>query len=73
MAQLDRIDGGSHTARVSAAVQDRIAREERQADALAYLTRTGQLDVVAEALGLVEPETETPEPKRRLGHKLVTR
>ncbi|MGW5556903.1 hypothetical protein ACWER9_06725 [Micromonospora sp. NPDC003944] len=72
MAQFDRIDGGMHTARVSAAEQDRIHREERETDARAWLLRNGH-DDVAEMLGLVEPETESPDPKRRNGHKLVTR
>lgn len=54
MSQIDRIDGGVNTARVSAADADRQHREQRQADALAYLTRTGNTDV-AEALGLVPP------------------
>ncbi|MGW3608984.1 hypothetical protein ACWD6N_03695 [Micromonospora sp. NPDC005163] len=72
MAQFDRIDGGSHTARVSAAEQDRLWREEREADARAWLLRKGLRDV-AEILGLVAPATEPADPKRRHGHKLVSR
>lgn len=45
---------GGLTARVSAAEQDRIAREERQASALRVLTERGEMDV-AEILGLVHP------------------
>jgi hypothetical protein len=65
VSQIDRVDGGVHTARVSAAVADRIHREQQQADALTYLTRTGNRDV-AEILGLVQPArvpVEVPEPK----------
>ncbi|MDM4721126.1 hypothetical protein QTQ03_25460 [Micromonospora sp. WMMA1363] len=57
MVGIDRIDGGTNTARLSAAEQDRIAREQRQAHALAYLRRRG-LDGpgdIAEILGLIEP------------------
>ncbi|MFG3709510.1 hypothetical protein [Micromonospora sp. NPDC047730] len=59
MSRIDRLDGGMDTARVTASEQDRIHREQRQADALAYLTRKG-LDDVAEILGL----TPSPKPKR---------
>ncbi|MFI6160361.1 hypothetical protein ACIA59_10475 [Micromonospora haikouensis] len=65
MSQIDAVDGGVHTARVSAAVADRLYREQQQADALAFLRRTGNTDV-AEILGLVQPArvpVEVPEPK----------
>ena len=68
----DRTDSGYSTARVSASQQDRLAREQRQADALAYLHRKG-LDVpdangvnVAEILGLVRPSTPAPRRKRKI-------
>ena len=70
MSQLDRVDGGVHTARVSAAVADRLYREQRQADARRYLLRRG-LDDVAEILGLttpaaapVAPPAEVARPKK---------
>jgi hypothetical protein len=47
------IEGGYDTARLSAAESDRIAREERQADARRYLTRTGHADLLP-MLGLAE-------------------
>ncbi|WP_431892726.1 hypothetical protein [Micromonospora haikouensis] len=69
MSQIDRVDGGVHTARVSAAVADRIHREQQQADARRYLLLRG-LDDVAEILGLVQPApvpaappAELPKPK----------
>jgi hypothetical protein len=61
MPGRDSLRGGTDTARTSAAEQDRIARAERQAAALAYLIRTGNADV-AEPLGLVEPPAR---PRRR--------
>jgi hypothetical protein len=53
VTQIDRQDGGYNTARVSAAEGDRIAREQRQADARRYLTRTGHADLLP-MLGLAE-------------------
>ncbi|MER5703503.1 hypothetical protein ABT023_16380 [Micromonospora sp. NPDC002296] len=66
MSQIDRIDGGVNTARVSAAEADRIYREQRQADALRFLRKRG-LDDVAEILGLVEPATPAPQVRDRIG------
>ncbi|MGC1213263.1 MAG: hypothetical protein WA890_18585 [Micromonospora sp.] len=71
MTNLDRIDGGYATARVSAAEQDKLAREEREAAALAYLTRNG-LDDIAEILGLVE-QPKAKGRQRLYGHKAVYR
>ncbi|MEV4197061.1 hypothetical protein [Micromonospora globbae] len=51
MTQLDRIDGGMDATRLSAAEQDRARREQRQADALAYLLARDLADV-AEILGI---------------------
>ncbi|MFF0823018.1 hypothetical protein ACFYUR_21875 [Micromonospora haikouensis] len=73
MSQIDRVDGGVHTARVSAALADRIHREQQQDDARQYLLRRG-LDDVAEILGLVRPasvpatppaEVSKPKPARK--------
>ncbi|MGW9196080.1 hypothetical protein [Micromonospora chersina] len=57
MSSPDGISGGYDTARLSAAEQDRLAREERQADALRYLERHGEADgedSIAAMLGLIE-------------------
>ena len=53
------VEGGYDTARLSAAQADRAARAAREADALAYLTRRGGLDDIAQMLGLAA----SPEPK----------
>ncbi|MCX4470494.1 hypothetical protein OOK41_09260 [Micromonospora sp. NBC_01655] len=66
MTQLDRIDGGVNTARVSAAEADRIHREQRQDSARSYLLARG-LDDVAEILGLVEPASPAPRTRQRIG------
>lgn len=61
-------DGGFATARLSAGQQDRQAREDRQAAALAYLRRKG-LDGpgdVAEILGLIPPTVRPPRRKRKI-------
>ncbi|MET9303223.1 hypothetical protein ABZX66_28270 [Micromonospora aurantiaca] len=70
---MSRTEGGFDTARTTAAEQDRIHREQRQADALAYLTRKN-LHVadadgvnVAEVLGLVESPKPQRAPRRRIG------
>lgn len=67
------VEGGYDTARLTAAESDRIAREERQADALRYLTRK-RLDVpdangvnLAEVLGLVESAPPKRKPRKRIG------
>ena len=57
MSGVDNISGGYETARLSAAEQDRLAREEREADALRYLTRHGLVDgedSIAAILGLID-------------------
>lgn len=62
------VDGGYSTARLSAAQQDRLAREEREAAALAYLRGRG-LDGpgdVAEILGLIPPTVRPPRRKRKI-------
>jgi hypothetical protein len=61
---VNGVAGGLDTTRMSAAEQDRVHREARQADALAYLTRRG-LDDVAVILGLV------PEPCEGCGGAAV--
>lgn len=61
---MSRAEGGYDTARVTAAEADRLHREQRQADALAFLTRTGNLDV-APALGLAASAKPAPKPKPR--------
>ena len=62
---MSRTEGGYDTARITASEQDRVHREQRQADALAYLTRTDNLDV-AEILGLVESPKPKREPRNRI-------
>lgn len=57
MSDVHSISGGMDTSRMSAAEQDRLHREARQADALAYLTRRG-LDDVAVILGLAPERCE---------------
>ena len=57
MSGTDSISGGYDTARLTATEQDRLAREEREADALRYLTRHGEADgedSIAAILGLVD-------------------
>lgn len=71
MARIDQtgvgvVEGGYDTTHLSAAAQDKVWRAEKQADALAYLTRTGNADV-AEILGLVEPATPSPRRRQRIG------
>ena len=70
MTNLDRIDGGYATARLSAAQEDKAAREQREADALRYLRRKG-LDDVAEILGLIQPAKPSRGRRRINGHKAV--
>lgn len=72
MSRIDRLDGGMDTARVSAAEQDRRARAQREADALAYLTRTGN-DDIAEVLGLVDAPLPKREPRKRVPRAKSTR
>lgn len=64
MSDVHSISGGMDTSRMSAAAQDRLYREAKQADALRYLTRRG-LDDVAVILGL------TPEPCEGCGGPAV--
>ncbi|MFC4146582.1 hypothetical protein ACFO0M_09975 [Micromonospora mangrovi] len=66
MSQIDMIDGGVDTARVSGAAADRIHREQRQADARAYLERTGNEDLLP-VLGLVESVPPKRQPRKRVG------
>lgn len=66
MAYIDRTDGGSHTARVSAAEADRIHRQQRQEAARRWLLARG-LDDIAEILGVVDPATAGPRARRRVG------
>ena len=57
MSGTDSISGGYDTARLTATEQDRLAREEREADALRWLQRHGEADgpdSIAAMLGLVE-------------------
>ncbi|MEU4367523.1 hypothetical protein [Micromonospora chersina] len=70
---IGAVEGGYDTARLTAAEADRVAREQRQADALSYLTRKG-LDVpdangvnLAEVLGLVESPKPKRTPRKRIG------
>ncbi|MGJ3228890.1 hypothetical protein ACQEUV_26575 [Micromonospora aurantiaca (nom. illeg.)] len=66
MSQIDKIDGGVNTARVSAAAADRIYREQRQADARRYLERTGNADLLP-MLGLVETASTKRQPRKKTG------
>ncbi|WP_328339471.1 hypothetical protein [Micromonospora sp. NBC_00421] len=66
MPSLDRLDAGMHTARVSAAEQDRIHREQRQADARRWLLDRGHADI-AEILGLTEPAVPVKRGRSRVG------
>ncbi|WKU07976.1 hypothetical protein [Micromonospora sp. HUAS LYJ1] len=66
MASLDRLDAGAHTARVSAAEQDRLHREAREDAARRYLLTRG-LDDVAEILGLTEPAVPVKRSRSRAG------
>ena len=70
MANIDRMDGGYATARLTAAEQDRLARQERQELALRWLRRRG-LDDIAEILGLAEPATPGRSLRRLNGHRLA--
>ncbi|MBM0274108.1 hypothetical protein [Micromonospora tarensis] len=67
MGAIDRIDGGTNTARLSAAEQDKLYRAERQAKALKFLLDRGENEV-AEILGLIPPTTPGPtrQPRRRI-------
>ncbi|MEU5965929.1 hypothetical protein ABZ777_32390 [Micromonospora parva] len=56
MSAIDRIDGGTNTARLSAAEQDRFFREERQDKARRFLLGR-DLNDIAEILGLIPPTT----------------
>lgn len=51
MSSLNSQDGGYETARLSSSERDRLARADRGATALRYLTRRG-LDDIAVILGL---------------------
>ena len=63
---MKRPDGGYDTARVSAAEQDRIHREQQQADARRWLLARDLADV-AEILGLVAPATPAPRARKKVG------
>ena len=67
---INAIEGGYETARLTAAEQDRVARQQREADALAFLTRTDNLDV-AVILGLIQPAKPSRGRRRINGHKAV--
>lgn len=61
---MSQIEGNVSTARLSAAVQDRIHREQREDKARRYLLGR-DLDDVAEILGLIPPTTPAGKPKTR--------
>ncbi|SBT63956.1 hypothetical protein GA0070622_0924 [Micromonospora sediminicola] len=66
MSQIDKIDGGVNTARVSAAMADRIYRDQQQTDARRYLERTGNADLLP-MLGLVEVAPTKRQPRKKTG------
>jgi len=65
-SMVGAVEGGYDTARITASEQDQLAREQRKTDALAYLTRTGNLDI-APALGLVDSPKPKRTPRKRIG------
>lgn len=62
----DPLDAGYSTARLGAAEQDRLAREQREAAARRYLLAREDLADVAEILGLIPPTTPPPRRKRKI-------
>lgn len=75
MSSPDSISGGYDTARLTAAEQDRIARQERETLALAWLTRHGHADgpqSVAAMLGLVPSDVPERARRRVNGHRMAS-
>lgn len=69
MTATNRIDGGVNTARLSAAEQDRVHREEREAKARRFLLDRDLRDV-AEILGLIPPTTPSPRARPRVAREV---
>lgn len=62
---MSRTDGGYDTARITASEQDRIHREQREADARRYLLAR-DLNDIAEILGLIDSPPPKRQPRNRI-------
>ena len=75
MSSPDSISGGYDTARLTAAEQDLLARQEREALALRWLTSHGLADgpeSIAAMLGLVASDAPERARRRVYGHRMAS-